>query len=584
MWGAPVPIESPPPRWCLPAVALAAVVGFGLLAGSAWSMSATYDEVAYLRIAARWWRGGGQEEVTRMGSPLTFWKLQQAPVLWLLDHTGRRALVDESVERQAELLPLLRLGGLWVWLAALGATAWWARRLYGPKAMAFAAWLFVMSPNLLAHGALVTMEMPLVACTAGVFFFFWRYLETGRPREFLGSAALCGLAFSCKFTAVLFSPLIGLTWWIDHWTSRGWGWWAEPTLQKASTATSVGWAPPTIWNSSIRVVRGMLLFAAVMIAADLVVTGFAVLPLSHDTGVPHPSVEGKLARWPALARLVARAIETPIPQDLVGFATQVSHQRSGGPSYLLGERRTRGWWYYYFFALAVKVPLSFWLLTAARAWLGPAGKRDWVLPAVAAGFLVVTALGSSRNYGLRYLLPLSPLAVVWVSALAESKGWLRAIAFVGLAGQVLAVASVYPDELTYFNALAGGRAGGRYVLSDSNLDWGQGLKALARLQAKRPELKELTLYYFGDTEPRLYGVAGGAHVIDANLSRPFPARFEAATPYVAVSASLRWGPWGPPGYFGRLEGIEPVLSTDDTTIVIYRSGDVFREPAAQGPQ
>ena len=41
--------------------------------------SATYDEVAYLRVAARWWRTGDQAEITRMGSPLTFWKLQQAP-------------------------------------------------------------------------------------------------------------------------------------------------------------------------------------------------------------------------------------------------------------------------------------------------------------------------------------------------------------------------------------------------------------------------------------------------------------------------------------------------------------------------
>src|SRR5262249_34537864 len=130
--------------------------------------------------------------------------------------------------------------------------------------------------------------------------------------------------------------------------------------------------------------------------------------------------------------------------------------------------------------------------------------------------------------------------------------------------------------LTYFNTLAGGRIGGRRVLADSNLDWGQGLRALAQLQRERPELRALTLYYFGDTEPRHYGLAGIHHVIDAGSMHPgIPPQFEANTPYVAVSASLQFGPWGPAGYFNALEGVRPVLLTRDTTIGIYRSDEVF---------
>ena len=78
--------------------------------GTIWASSATYDEVAYLRVAARWWRTGDQAEITRMGSPLTFWKLQQVPVLWVLDRLGRGALIDDPIGRQAELLPLVRPG------------------------------------------------------------------------------------------------------------------------------------------------------------------------------------------------------------------------------------------------------------------------------------------------------------------------------------------------------------------------------------------------------------------------------------------------------------------------------------------
>src|SRR5277367_3747638 len=74
---------------------LAALVGLALIAQESFANSATYDEVAYLRIAAHWWRTGEQAEITRMGSPLLFWKLQQIPVLWLLDRAGHRDWADD---------------------------------------------------------------------------------------------------------------------------------------------------------------------------------------------------------------------------------------------------------------------------------------------------------------------------------------------------------------------------------------------------------------------------------------------------------------------------------------------------------
>jgi 4-amino-4-deoxy-L-arabinose transferase-like glycosyltransferase len=299
--------------------------------------------------------------------------------------------------------------------------------------------------------------------------------------------------------------------------------------------------------------------------------------LSHAPGA-HPSLDGRFG--PTLGRWVSRAVETPIPSDWVGFATQMQHQRSGGSSYLLGARRMTGWWYYYFVCLAVKVPLTFWVLVAARIALSrslPTAGRDAILPIVIGCFLAITAVGSSRNYGLRYLLPLAPLAIVWVSALAEGGRSARRWAAIGLVGQALAVASIHPHELTYFNALAGGPAGGRRILSDSNLDWGQGLRSLARLQRERPELRDLTLYYFGDTDASHYGVSGRLHTIDAGRDHPgLPASLEAETSYIAVSASLQWGPWGPEGYFRRLDGVRPVLLTDDTTIAIYRTADLRR--------
>jgi 4-amino-4-deoxy-L-arabinose transferase-like glycosyltransferase len=544
-------------------VACAGLVGGSLILDSIRWSSATYDEVTYLRVAARWWRTGEQTQITRMGSPLSFWKVQQAPVLWLLDRLGRGGLIDDPTAHQEELLPLLRAGALWIWLVPMVLCAWWARLLYGPQAMALAAWLFALSPNLIAHGSLVTMELPLLACTTGMFFLFWRFLETGRRRWLWASAVLGGLAFSCKYTTVLIPPILAVVWWTGGLRSRR--------------------------TALIRMVRefvlGAITYVIIMILANLAFTGFALLPLSTTRG-EHPTIETRYGR--SVEAWISRLYETPIPQDWVGFAAQTHHQITGGSSYLLGERRRRGWSYYYLIALAVKVPLGFWLLLAGRLALPVPAKdenrpRDDLLPHCIVLFLVITAIGSSRNYGLRYLLPLAPLAIVWVSRLAEGSGdrstglpaWQGIVLGLGLTAQASAIASIHPFELTYFNILAGGPLGGRHVLSDSNLDWGQGLKSLARLQRAEPKFRDVTLYYFGDTEPAWYGVEGVAHVVNAvDDQSQLPPISTVTTRYIAVSASLQWGPWGPPGFFQDLNHVSPVRMTEDTTIAIYRREDL----------
>ena len=147
----------------------------------------------------------------------------------------------------------------------------------------------------------------------------------------------------------------------------------------------------------------------------------------------------------------------------------------------------------------------------------------------------------------------------------------------GITGYIIALAGIHPYDLTYFNALGGGSHGGRFILADSNLDWGQGLKCLARLQRSQPELSDITFYYFGDTKPAHYGVSGASHTVNATDDHSnLPSVYSVKTPYLAVSASLQWGAWGPPGFFSALNHVVPVRFTDDATIAIYRTADLNR--------
>jgi 4-amino-4-deoxy-L-arabinose transferase-like glycosyltransferase len=534
-------------------VALAAATGLALMTDSLWRSSPTYDEPMYLRLACRWWRTGDQSRITRAGSPLTFWKLQQAPVFWALDRLGYGGWIDAPRQFEHLLLPIVRGFALWIWLAAFGLVAYWSRRLYGPRAMVLASWWFAMSPNLLAHGPLVTMEIPILATMTAMTLLFWIFLQTGDRRAFVASAAVGGVAFSCKFTAVVVPPIFAILWMINRWRDGD----RRPGR--------------LVWS----VTAGMAAYVAILGLADFAVTGGAVLPISQQLGT-HPTFAGRLG--PVAERWIGRAIETPIPQDWAGLVKQSIHQKNGTPSYLFGEVRESGWRYYYLAALAVKVPLAFWLILALRTALArqvPTAGKDWILPAAVLAFLAIASFGSTRNLGVRYVLPIAPVAVVWISGLAEAGNRVRRLAWAGLVAQALAVASIHPYELSYFNVLAGGPIGGRRILSDSNLDWAQGLKALAKLQRERPELLDLTLYYFGDTEPARYGVAGSCYTVRAaNDNKHLPKTLAAPTAYLAVSASLQWGPWATPGYLQPLEGVAPLCYTDDATIAIYRTADI----------
>lgn len=533
-------------------VGLAALSGLGLLIDSLWRSSATYDEVMYLQVAAQWWRTGEQDRVSRAGSPLTFWKLQQVPMLWTLDRLGYGPWIDDPALFEAQLLPLARTSALWIWAAAFGLTAYWSRRLYGPRAMVLASWWFALSPNVLAHGPLVTMELPILATTTAMAILFWEFLRTGNRRAFVASAVVGGLAFSCKFTAVIMPPIFAMSWMLARWLDGD-----RRPIRLALAAAA-----------------GVAVYAAIMGLIDVMITGGAMLAISDHTGT-HPSLVGKLGR---AERWVSQIIESPLPQDWAGFVRQAILQRVGTPSYLFEETRATGWRHYYLVTLAVKVPLTFWLVAALRTSLGrriPTAGRAWMLPTVAVAFVAIASLGSTRNLGYRYLLPVAPLAIVWISGLAEGPKWAGRLAWCGLAAQGMAVASVHPYELSYFNALAGGPIGGRRILADSNLDWSQGLKPLAKLQREHPEYRDLTLFFFGDTEAGRYGVSGRTYTVRAERTNDhLPRRLTPETAYLGVSASLQWGPWGPPGYFRPLDGVKPVCFTPDTTIAIYRTADI----------
>jgi len=129
--------------------------------------------------------------------------------------------------------------------------------------------------------------------------------------------------------------------------------------------------------------------------------------------------------------------------------------------------------------------------------------------------------------------------------------------------------SAWPDGLRYTNPAWGGTEIGYRHLSDSNYDWGQGLKELNdwRGQQGNPRIK---IWYYGK-EPGFMGSAEQCPL--HNLPIQSPADFYAFVRghYLAVSTSIlyrdtRFTP-ASQQVFAVLKGMKPIART--STFFIY---------------
>ena len=539
-------------RTCLIVIGPMAI-GLALMAGPIRRNSATYDEVVYFRLAMDWWKSGSDQAISRMGSPVTFWKWQALPALVWLEASGQMIKTNDPIGQLPELLPCFRFSALWIWLVGLFGTQFWANRLSGPWAAGFAGIVYAMGPNLIAHGSLITMECPLWVFWTFSFLAICEYMSHHSWKWLLLAGVFGGMAFSMKFTAVLI-PFLCLA-----------GLWFENSLKWTAKSPQKGggtWA---------RMLPGSILvfgiFTLVMILTNLLITGFATIPLSEQTG-DHPWLARRFSeQW---AERFSRILEMPLPVDWVGFLTQLRHQQSGGPGYLLGEISNSGWRDYYLVAIGVKVPMAILSGIVLRPILIRDRRHvaDWLIPALSLLFLAVACAGSKRNYGFRYLLPVAPMMIVWLSGLVRT-GAGRIASLLILAGLAGTTLRAHPWELTYFNEFIGGPEMGRKVLADSNLDWGQGLLELKEMQSVEPKFRRMTLFYFGDVAPSVYGLAGESFRIDASDQFDhLPKRWqEIESDYIAVSTSLS----GPLAFFKPLRTLAPIATTPDGSIRIYES-------------
>jgi 4-amino-4-deoxy-L-arabinose transferase-like glycosyltransferase len=358
------------------------------------------------------------------------------------------------------LFRLAGLGTLPLFLRAGLATLLWALALPGydrPTAL-LALLLFTTLPAVLGHAGVATTDMaPAATLPLALLAAFW-YLGSPSPWRAAGWGAATGLALLSKFSVLLFLPPALLVLALVHWRSG-----REAPLARA-------------W-------RGLPL--ALLSALFLVWAGYRFDVAAPQDVVPHLS-GGGWAAWPLV----------PAPDFVAGLHDALKKESAGHAYFVLGRALEReGVWYFFPVALLFKTPLAF----LAAVGLGVAAARRAPLPLLAALPLLLAAalLGAAMtvdvNVGIRHVLAVYPFlclgAALGLRRLLAASRPAQAAAVLLVAGHLASGIRAHPDYLAYFNALARGRP--EEVLVDSDLDWGQDVKRLARAAQARG-IREIT--------------------------------------------------------------------------------------------
>jgi len=398
---------------------------------------------------------------------------------------GRGAHYDRT-------LALGRAGILpFFWIASAVVFLWGARTAGAPAAL-LATLLFTTLPPVLAHAGLIATDMAAAAWigAAALASLFW-VEKPGRRRTAIFGVAI-GLACLSKFSALLFLPAALLA------------------MHRAR-----------LWR------HRRSLAAACVVAFLVIWAGYRF----------------------SFARVEYLHLRLPAPRFFTGLATLWAHNAAGHASYLLGRRSATGFWYYYPVALALKTPLALLLLVAGAA-IGACRRFARLGPAL--GFclaILVCALASRINIGVRHVLPVYLGLSVIGGGVAAAMLRRRAARWI-LAGlllwQVASGALQHPDYLAYTNEIAGSHP--ENFLADSDLDWGQDMKRLGtRLQ--RAGDTEVTFEPFNRTYATLAGDPF-PRILPVDSERP-------AAGWNAVSVST-WKIFGVPQWANRVPAQEKV--------------------------
>ena len=379
--------------------------------------------------------------------------------------------------------------------AVLGAILGWllwlaARSLYSVDAANFVLMLFAFSPSLIAHFSLAATNdgaMTLMLFAAVFQLRRWYHEQTWAQTVLLG-LVLGGLLIAKASALPFFATVIVLM-----------------LVLKTGSIT----IRPAEWNWRQAVTACLISFLVVWGAYRFHVSKVTLTTSDIELRVAVPGRPDPIIRNSSRAFHVS--VPVPAFEFIRGLGYQVGHDIRGHPAFLLGSSYLGGSRLYFPMTVVLKWPtivLLFFMAAMGLMLLRRTSRpRDFALWAAFPILYFVLVEFSSLNLGERYILPIYPFALLFCGSLWQFTRGRRAVLallLVALAVHVGDVVRYAPDYLSYFNLFVS-PASSYKLLSDSNVDWGEGLVALRHYQEAHPNVP-IHLAYFGNVAPAVYGI------------------------------------------------------------------------------
>ncbi|MGL4554358.1 MAG: glycosyltransferase family 39 protein, partial [Gemmataceae bacterium] len=442
------------------AVVLLLVVHAAVQVNLAWADSDTPDEASHLVAALSYTRRGTfrlcqvspplarlVQGAALLGTDLDASMIADPPVGVRVESRVGAAFRDANAEAYRTILWRARLGTVFFSVVG-GLLVWrWGDHAFGAPCGLVALLVWCCDPMVLAHGHLVSPDVPAAALTLAAAWTFRGYLAAPSARSAAIAAAVLGLALLTKFTLVL---LCGL--WLLLW-----------------------FGALSLDRPGVRPWHGVLVFAVALFTVN---AGY----LFQDTGRRLETfrfVSSKMAPFTpetietvtgptnALGGTWLGAFPVPLPAPLLeGIDLQSRdfdiYANRKTAFFMAGGWHAGGRYDYYLYGLLVKTPLAVFGLLA----IGPIAARKelrtvdgLLLVAVPLAVLVFVSSQKSMNKHVRYVLPMAPFLAILCGATGRvfltRRVGPRLLVGALLLWVLLAGWRATRDPIAYFNEAAG---------------------------------------------------------------------------------------------------------------------------------
>jgi 4-amino-4-deoxy-L-arabinose transferase-like glycosyltransferase len=532
----------------------------GELALSARQQSQTSDEACHIFAGYRYWKyldfGFNSEHPPLVkllaALPLLRFAKQIPEVpdgdLHLVEFVSGRQFVysndaDQILFRSRMAVSLITLG-LGLLISIVG------NRMFGTGSALLALTLFVFEPNVLANGALVTTDMGVTCFLFLAVYLFYLYVCQPSAPRLIGVGIAAGLTLAAKHSGILVFPILAILAFTEIW--RG-----QPL---AALNSSIDESYENRRKRAIQLAGAFCIIGLVAVAVlwSFYDFRFQARPAGLTLNPPFSEYAGKPHYHPGASRVVMEIERLRLlPEAYVyGFAS-VGKLFNNTPTFIFGKIYPHGEWFYFPGAVLIKSTLAFLtlflLVPFSRELRGRKYRREVAFLAIPPVIYFLVAMVSSVNLGLRHVLPIYPFLLVLIGAAAwkfskQSRPWAFGIAAL-VVFHIASSMHSFPNYLTYSNELFGGPANTYKVLSDSNVDWGQGLKLMKRyIDEHRIRSCWFAYYMLGAADPGYYDIP--CKMLPTSLSGSYsisvqPVSQAISGPVFLSTSELTGRFWGP---------------------------------------